>query len=65
MRILFVLLVAIIATGCQSLQPPKYEIGQTFQNAFVVGGENTAVPLPEGKWMLVGYNQRYVLEKGR
>ena len=61
MRIFFVLLIAIIASACASTanyNAPKHQVGQTFQNSFVIGIHNTNIPLPEGEWRLIGYQQK-------
>ncbi|MGI9310425.1 MAG: SHOCT domain-containing protein [bacterium] len=63
----FIAVVAsVMLAGCQSLQPPKHEIGQTFRGAFVFSSDNTAVPLPnEGAWILVDFDQFHALNSGR
>ncbi len=61
MRILLILVITIVMAACSSVSNynvPKYQIGQTFQNSFVIGIRNTNIPLPEGIWKLVGYQQQ-------
>ena len=60
MRILFALVTTIVISACSSIQnynAPKHQVGQTFQNSFVIGVSNTSIPLPEGEWTLIGYHQ--------
>ncbi len=61
MRLLSILFIATIVGACSSIanySAPKHRVGDIFQGSFVIGTYNTNIPLPEGEWKLIGYQQK-------
>jgi len=54
----------LLLTGCQSLQPPAHFTGQTYSGAFEVNTGGTSVPLPDGEWVLAGYEREVTSRYG-
>ena len=58
MRKILILFASLALSACAgNYQAPKYQVGQSFQDSFI-SGYKTSVPLPAGKWNLVGYSQK-------
>lgn len=54
----------LLLTGCQTVQPPAHFTGQTYSGAFEVNTGGTSVPLPDGEWVLAGYEREVTSQYG-